>query len=94
MMEIDLLRLLEVIVAAAVAVGYVRARLDRFEDRFARFDSAIETINERLRYLEVSQAWRNGYDSRRSDLCGFGSSGVTNPSSDVGGIAGNSAADQ
>lgn len=93
-MEIDLLRLLEVIVAAAVAVGYVRARLDRFEDRFARFDSTIETINERLRYLEVSQAWRNGYDSRRSDLCDPGSVGFTNPSPDVGGAPSDSTTDQ
>jgi len=56
----DWFRLLEVVVAAAVAVGYIRARLEIVLGTLEEMSSKLQEIDERLRRLELFTAFLDG----------------------------------
>ena len=56
----DWIRLFEVIVAAAVAVGYVRARLDRAFVQMDDLAGKVEDVRRRLRRIELDLAYQRG----------------------------------
>ena len=56
----DWVRLVEVVVAAAVAIGYIRARLERFMTQLDLLENKVDDVRNRLRKLEIQQAYLRG----------------------------------